>query len=47
MLWRSRPRGWTLESIMPSVFVINPNFQESHFSPGGPNAWFVVAMRAK
>ena len=45
-LLKTFAHGWTLESIVPSVFLINPNFQESHFSPGGPNAWFVVAERA-
>jgi cyclopropane fatty-acyl-phospholipid synthase-like methyltransferase len=38
--------GWTLESIEPSAFAINPNFKDVQFSPGGPKAWFVVAKRA-
>jgi hypothetical protein len=46
ILWRSRPHGWTLESVEPFVIIINFNFKDAHFNPGDPKAWFVVAKRA-
>lgn len=38
--------GWCIESVTPSTFAINPNFQGANqFSAGGPKAWFVVVRR--
>jgi SAM-dependent methyltransferase len=37
--------GWTVESITPTVFAINPSFKGAEFSPGGPKAWFAVVRR--
>jgi cyclopropane fatty-acyl-phospholipid synthase-like methyltransferase len=37
--------GWTIESIEPTAFEINPKFQGMEFSPGGPKSWFVIVRR--
>ncbi|MBV8556881.1 MAG: hypothetical protein JO116_15065, partial [Planctomycetaceae bacterium] len=37
--------GWHLESVQPSQFAVNPDFNEVQFSEGGPKAWFAVARR--
>jgi cyclopropane fatty-acyl-phospholipid synthase-like methyltransferase len=37
--------GWTIESIEPTAFRLNPKFTDAEFSPGGPKSWFVIARR--
>jgi len=37
--------GWTVESIEPVRFEVNPEFTEMTFSEGGPKAWFAVIRR--
>jgi SAM-dependent methyltransferase len=37
--------GWTIESISPATFALNPNFKGPPFSPGGPKSWFMIAKR--
>jgi cyclopropane fatty-acyl-phospholipid synthase-like methyltransferase len=37
--------GWSVESIEPSRFEVQPDLKDLSFSPGGPKAWFVEASR--
>jgi len=37
--------GWTVESIEPCRFEVNPEFTEINFSVGGPKAWFAILRR--
>ncbi len=34
--------GWTIESIEPVHFELNPKFIGATFSPGGPKSWFAT-----
>jgi cyclopropane fatty-acyl-phospholipid synthase-like methyltransferase len=37
--------GWTIESVQPARFDLNPEFTQVKFSEGGPKAWFAVVRR--
>ena len=37
--------GWSVESIEPAVFGLNPRMKDMPFSPGGPKAWFATIAR--
>lgn len=36
---------WTVESIDPTNFEVNPKMKENPFTAGGPKAWFAVIRR--
>ncbi len=36
---------WTIESIQPVQFELNPKFTGATFSPGGPKSWFASIRR--
>jgi SAM-dependent methyltransferase len=38
-------KGWEIESIEPAQFALNPKFDGSVFSAGGPKAWFAIVRR--
>jgi cyclopropane fatty-acyl-phospholipid synthase-like methyltransferase len=38
-------RDWTVESIEPVAFEINPKMKENPFTPGGPKSWFAIIRR--
>jgi len=44
-LTQSFADGWEIESIQPVRIVVNPEFTEMNFSPGGPKAWFATIRR--
>lgn len=37
--------GWSVESIEPTRFAINPKFTGMTFSAGGPKCWFAIVRR--
>ena len=39
-------KDWTIESIEPVHFELNPKFTGSTFSPGGPKSWFATIRRS-
>src|SRR5262245_37318669 len=36
---------WTIESLAPARFHVNPSIKDFTFSEGGPKAWFAVVRR--
>jgi len=44
-LYAAFASGWSIESIEPTRFEINPRFTGTTFSPGGPKSWFATVRR--
>jgi SAM-dependent methyltransferase len=39
--------GWEVESVQPARCEINPEFNQTQFSEGGPKLWFAVVRRRR